>query len=141
MADTPVSSQYASEEQMAYAAILDWGMKIGFLALVVTFVLYLTGLVSPHVPVDRLPELWSLPVGRYLELTGVHTGWGWFELVGKGDFMNFAGITFLSAVTIGCYLRILPIMLAKREMVYSAIIVAEVAILGLAASGILAGGH
>ncbi|KJU82949.1 hypothetical protein MBAV_004846, partial [Candidatus Magnetobacterium bavaricum] len=54
----------------------------------------------PPVPVDELPKLWGLSVHEYLEKTGIHTGWAWLHLLGKGDFLNFAGIAFLGGVTI-----------------------------------------
>ena len=44
----------ATEEQRAYAWLLDWGMKIGLAMLVVTFALYLTGAMKPYVPVADL---------------------------------------------------------------------------------------
>lgn len=142
MADMPDNGkQYASEEQLAYAQWLDWGMKIGFVVLVVTFVAYLLGLTAPHVAHERLAELWSQPARDYLKATDTHTGWSWLTLIGKGDYMNFVGIAFLSTVTIVCYLRILPMFMAARDKVFAAIAVVEVLVLALAASGILVGGH
>jgi hypothetical protein len=138
MAET---KQYTTPEQTAYAVILDWGMKVGFVILVATFLLYVLGIASPHIPVDDLPRYWTMPVGEYLKAADVHPGWTWLALVGKGDFMNFVGIAFLSAVTILCYARILPILVAARDNVYTAIAVLEILVLTLAASGILAAGH
>ena len=46
----------ATEEQLAYAKLLDAGMKFGLLILVVTFIIYLTGILSPHVRVNDLPN-------------------------------------------------------------------------------------
>jgi hypothetical protein len=134
-------NQYTSAEQLAYAGWLDRGMKIGFVVLVASFLVYLLGWAAPHVPVDQLPELWKLPAAQYLKAADVHTGWAWLQLAGKGDYMNFVGIAFLSAVTIFCYLRILPIVLAEGDKVYTAIVVLEVAVLVLAASGVLVAGH
>ncbi len=57
----------AAEKQLAYAKILDMGMKIGLLALIVTFIACLTGVLTPHVPVNDLPKYWSLSVHKYLE--------------------------------------------------------------------------
>lgn len=131
---------YATPEQLAYATLLDWGMKIGFTILVISFVLYVFGIVEPHVPVADLPRYWSLPVGEYLSAANVHTGWSWLGLVKQGDFMNFVGIAFLSAVTIICYLRILPMLLKNKDVIYSILAILEVLVLVLAASGILAGG-
>jgi hypothetical protein len=132
----------ATEEQIAYAKILDLGMKTGLLALIVTFLIYITGALTPHVPVDDLPKYWSMPVKEYLEATNIHPGWSWLGLLAKGDFLNFIGIAFLAGVTIFCYMRIIPILFRKKDSVYGIIAIVEVLVLVLAASGILkAGGH
>ena len=132
----------ATEEQVAYAKLLDIGMKIGLLMLVITFAIYVFGIFTPHVPVSDLPKYWSMSVKDYLKATDIHTGWSWLYLLGKGDFLNFVGIAFLSGVTILCYIRIIPILFRKRDTVYAVLAIIEVLVLVLAASGVLkAGGH
>ncbi len=131
-----------AEEQLAYAALLERGMRVGFLGLLGTFAIYVTGLLAPRIPVDELPRYWSLPVKQYLAATGIHPGWGWVRLLGHGDFLNFVGIAFLSGITVACYLAILPVFLRRRDAVYAWLAVVEVLVLVLAASGILnAGAH
>ena len=132
----------ATEEQLAYAKLLDLGMKAGLLFLVVTFVIYLSGILTPHIPVNDLPKFWSMSVHKYLEATGIHPGWSWLGMVGKGDFLNFTGIAFLAGVTLFCYVRIIPILFRKKDTVYGVIAIVEVVVLALAASGVLkSGGH
>ncbi len=132
----------ATEEQLAYAKLLDAGMKLGLLALVVTFIVYLTGILSPHVPVSDLPKYWGLSVHKYLEATGIHSGWSWLGMLGKGDFLNFLGIAFLAGITMFCCMRIIPIFFKKKDTVYGVIAILEVMVLAIAASGILkTGGH
>src|SRR5512135_2287068 len=97
----------ATEEQLAYATLLDLGMKVGLLGLIITFIIYATGIFAPQIPVNDLPKYWSLPVYSYLEQTGIHPGWAWLGMLDKGDFLNFTGIAFLAAVTLVCYLRII----------------------------------
>lgn len=132
----------ATEERLVYAAILDKGMKIGLVALIVTFVVYLTGILSPHIPVEDLPKYWGMPVHEYLKINNIPLGWSWIGMLGKGDFLNFAGIAFLAGVTMICYIRIIPIYLRKKDTVYGIIAILEVLVLAFAASGILkVGGH
>jgi len=131
----------ATEEQLAYAKLLDLGMKVGLLTLIITFVIYLTGILAPHVPVNDLPKYWSLPVHSYLEQTGTHSGWTWLGMLNKGDVLNFAGIAFLAAVTLVCYLRIIPIFFRNKDTIYGIIAIIEVLVLALAASGILKAGE
>jgi len=132
----------ATEEQIAYAKLLDLGMKAGLLLLVITFAVYVFGILTPHVPVNDLPNYWKLPVKEYLEVTHIPHGWAWVGMVGKGDFLNFIGIVFLAGVTIVCYLRIIPILLRKKDTMYAVLAIIEVLVLTLAASGVLkSGGH
>ena len=129
-------------EQLTYASILDKGMKIGFLMLVFSFIIYLTGILPPYLPVNDLPKYWTMPVHQYLEATGIHPGWSWLGLLGKGDFLNFAGIAFLAGVTAVCYIRIIPILFRKKDIAFGVIAILEVVVLVLAASGLLkSGGH
>jgi len=132
----------ATEEQIAYAKLLDIGMKLGLLMLLISFTIYVLGIFTPHLPVTDLPKYWSMPVKEYLMATGIHTGWSWIYELGKGDFLNFAGIAFLSGVTILCYIRIIPILFRKKDTVYAVLAIIEVLVLVLAASGLLkTGGH
>jgi hypothetical protein len=139
----------APQEQLLYAKILAVGMYTGLCVLLATFTLYLTGAVEPAIPIDRLPEFWTLDVTRYLEAVNVQylhhdhllTGWAWVGVLGHGDYMNFVGIAVLSLVTLVCFLRIIPTLLRKHDYAYAAIAVLEVAILALAASGLLAVGE
>ena len=132
----------ASEEQVAYAKLLDIGMKVGLIMLVISFIIYLSGVLTPHIPVNDLPKYWSMPVKEYLKATNIHTGWSWIYLLGQGDFLNFVGIAFLSGITIVCYIRIIPILFKKKDTVYAVLAIIEVLVLTLAASGVLkSGGH
>ena len=132
----------ATEEQIAYAKLLDLGMKFGLLSLVATFIVYVFGIFTPHIPVEELPNYWKMPVKEYLHATGIHTGWAWLSLVGQGDILNFIPIVFLAAVTIFCYIRIIPILFRKKDTTYAFLAIIEVLVLVLAASGVLkSGGH
>lgn len=139
----------ADEEQLLYANILQVGMYIGLTLLLVTFALYASGIVAPAVPVERLPDYWTLDVHEYLEATNrdhLHhehpiSGWSWLQVLDKGDYLNFLGIALLSGVTIVCFLGIVPTLIRKQDRAYVVMALLEVVILALAASGILAVGH
>jgi len=135
-------AQKASEEQVLYANILNRGMLVGLLALIVTFVIYITGILEPNIPISEIQKYWAMPVNEYLELSGMHTGWSWVSKLGKGDLLNFAPIAFLSGLTIVCYLAIVPGFLRKKDTAYVVLALLEVVVLAVAASGVLgSGGH
>ena len=132
----------ASEEQMAYAGVLNIGMWLGLAILVITFFIYISGVLPTYVPIDDLPKYWTMRVHDYNVALNAPTGWNWTSLVGKGDYLNFVGIAMLSGLTILCYMVILPILFRKKDTAYAIIAIAEVLVLSLAASGILkVGGH
>ncbi len=139
----------ADEEQLLYANILQVGMYIGLTLLLVTFALYTSGIVAPAVPVEQLPDYWTMNVHDYLEATNRDhlrhehpiTGWSWLGVLGKGDYLNFLGIALLSGVTIVCFVGIVPTLIRKGDRAYVVMALLEVVILALAASGILAAGH
>lgn len=133
--------KYVTHDQLAYADVLEVGLRIGRFFLVATFILYVSGITSPKVPLSALPAHWSLAADQYSRFVGVGTGWGWIDLVRYGDYMNFLGIAFLASVTVACYLRLLPISLRRKDHTFSAILLIEVLVLVLAASGLLALGH
>lgn len=132
---------YATREQLVYAAALDVGMKIGFVVLAVTLAIYMSGLFEAHIPVEDLPRYWGLPAGEYLHAADVPTGWGWVGLAHRSDYLNFVGIAFLSGITIVCYARILPYPFKSRDYLFVGMAVAQIVVLLLSASGILAIGH
>ena len=132
----------ASEEQIAYAKVLNIGMWSGLALLIITFFVYISGAMPSYVPIDELPKYWTMRVHDFNVALNAPTGWGWASLVGKGDYLNFIGIAILSGLTILCYIVILPILFRKKDTAYAIIAIVEVLVLSLAASGLLkVGGH
>ena len=123
--------------QDAYARWLDALSKIAFALSVAGLAVYLSGALAPFVPIAKVAALWGEPVGRYLAASGAPTGWGWLSLVAYGDYLNLVGIAWIAFVSIACTLRILPALLAGGDRLYAAIAAAQIAVLLLAASGLL----
>ncbi|MEE8328618.1 MAG: hypothetical protein V3R54_01665 [Thermodesulfovibrionia bacterium] len=135
-------AQKATEEQILYANILNKGMLIGLLGLIITFVIYASGILPPKIPLGEVQKYWVMPVSDYLEKSGIQAGWAWLGNLGHGDMLNFLPIAFLSMLTIFCYLAIIPGLLRKKDTAYVVLAIIEVIVLTVAASGILStGGH
>lgn len=134
-------SQQQQAEASRYAYLLDWGSRIGVLALVFSFAAYVFGVLTPHVPLAQLPSVWNLPVHAYLQHTGTPTAWGWLALAHKGDLSNLIGIALLAGCSLPPLLGLIPLYLKRRDYIYAGLCVLVVTVLVLAASGILTGGH
>ncbi|OAI51532.1 hypothetical protein AYO46_07930 [Betaproteobacteria bacterium SCGC AG-212-J23] len=127
--------------QATYARWLDVATRIGFAISLVAFLVYVSGLVEPLVPLQELPRLWSLPASRFVALTGEPTGWGWLALLGKSDFLNLGAVALFGLVTLACYVRIVPILFSAGERLQAYIALAQVLVLVAAAAGFFTGGR
>lgn len=130
----------APAEQIAYANILFYGCWSGLALMLITYVLYVTGIMDPYVSMDNVIKYWGLPVGQYLADNNVPTGWGWATLLSNGDFLNFLGIALLGGLTIVAYIPVIFAYLKKKDFVFAVIALLEVLVLCFAASGIVGGG-
>ncbi len=142
MTDKSGKSLQAGPEQVLYARILEKGMFFGLLILLITFTIYVLGIMSPYIKRADVSKYWSMSVGDYLHEAHIEAGWGWIKMVGYGDFLNFIGIAILAGVTILCYLSIVPVLWKENDRLYAGLALLEAIILAVAASGILGtGGH
>ncbi len=147
--NSEAKTQETQSEQLLYASVLEIGMYIGLAILFITFALYASGILAPAVPLDQISSYWDQGVDKYLEAVNhdhlhmehLPTGWAWVTMLGKSDFLNFVGIAILAGITSICYLVIIPALLRKKDGAYLSMVILEVLLLALAASGILAVGH
>jgi hypothetical protein len=128
-------------EQLRYARWVDAGARAGLAVLVAVFFAYAAGFTEPHVPHSRLPQVWNLPVSEFLIATGVPTGWGWTSLAHRGDIANLIGIALLTGCSLLALVVLLPLYARRGDRVYLGIVVAQILVLLLAASGVLTAGH
>ena len=132
----------ASPAQLRYADTLFYGALLGFVIMLITYALYIFGILTPQIPLDEMPRLWSQSAAEYRAAGNIPQGWGWLALVGKGDICNFIGIAFLAALTIICFVQLAIGLLRQKQWIMAIIAILEVLVLSLAASGVLvAGGH
>ncbi len=93
--------------------------------------------MAPFIPIADLPQYWGLRAEEYLRRTNLPNGWGWVRLVAFGDLMNYVGIAMLAGLTIAGYLATFPGYLRKKDTPYILIVLAQIAVLLIAASGLL----
>jgi len=138
----------ATEEQVLYANILEKGMFFGLISMIVTFALYVFGIMPAVVPVGEIANYWNMPVDQYLaaindnflHMEHAPTGWAWLGLLGNGDFLNFLPVAILAGITILCYAAIVPGLFKRNDKAMGAMALATAIVLFLAASGIVGGG-
>ena len=128
-------------EQQLYARIVYHMNHLGLFVLVVGFVLYLTGMLAPNVPLEDLHKYWSLPLDQYLEKTGAPTGWQWISELGYGDAAPLLGIAILASITIVCYLVLFFKFLRRGIRPLVAITVIELFLMLLSASNLIQIAH
>lgn len=132
----------ASEAQLFYATVLNRLTLFGFAALVVAFLIYILGILSPYVPMREILQYWTQSSHHYLQAANIQPGWGWLSKIGYGDFLVYLPIVFLAGITIVCYVGVVFKFLKSRENVLAGIAVLEIVVLLAAASGLLkSGGH
>jgi len=123
-------------EQRIYARWLDIGTRVGLAMLVVGFAVYVFGVLDPHVPPQELARLWTLPVDHYVAATGAPTGGDWLRHLGKGDYLNFLGISVFASMSIVCYARIVPTLILQHDRLQLVLAASQLLVLLAAASGL-----
>ena len=132
----------APPEQITYANLLFYGSWGAIAILLITFVVYVSGFFESYIPINEVSQYWSMPVSQYVHEANIPIGWGWTTLLGKGDFLNFIGIALLAGMTIVCFIVILPYYLKQKDTIFVVLVILEVLVLSLGASGLLGtGGH
>jgi hypothetical protein len=129
-------------EQITYANVLLLGAWSGIFLMMLTYIIYITGIVTPHVDMGLITSNWDKGVGEYLEITHSPHGWGWTGLLNRGDFLNYIGLVLIAILTIICYFILMIGYSKRKDWTYFSICLMEIVVLSLAASGIFgAGGH
>ena len=131
-----------SREQIVherYARWLEAATRLAFAASLAAFVAYAAGLLPAFVPLEALPVLGQLPAADYLARTGAPAGWGWLRLLPYSDYLSLACVALIGAVTLVCYLAILPLLARLGERLQAALVAAQIVVLLIAMSGTLAG--
>ncbi|NQU02731.1 MAG: DUF1634 domain-containing protein [Syntrophaceae bacterium] len=138
MENKPESQLTLQAEQFRYAGIMEKGMFFGLAVLIVTFILYVTGIIRPYIPLNEFSRHFHKDVNSYLAETNIDAGWGWIKMLQYGDFLNFIGIAILTSITILCYISIVPVFWKKKDWVFAILAILEVIVLLIAASGLSA---
>ncbi len=128
------------KEQIIYADLLFYGSWGSLALLALTYTIYVTGILAPHIPLDKVIVLWEKSAHEYMVQGHAPQGWGWVYLLNTGDFLNFGGLAILAGMTIICFIPLIPAYIKEKRPIYALIAVLEILVLSFAASGIVGGG-
>lgn len=126
---------------MAYAEILSWVSLLGMIFLGLGFFIYLMQMLPSTVSIQEISQHWHLKASDFTHQLHIPTGWAWIDHIFHGDILSYASIVFLSTGTIGCLAIVAVVFFREKNHIYTAIAIAQVLILLLAASGIVSSGH
>jgi hypothetical protein len=122
-------------ENSVYARVLWIASLIGFFIAVITFLLYLSGIMVPRIPLGEIPGIWFLSSGEVMRLYGIPMGWGWLRLIARSDMACYAALAFIASGTIIALISVFIVYLSRRNLLYALIILLQLIVLCLAASG------
>lgn len=128
--------------QKLYGELLGKLVNVGIVLLFGTFIVYVSGILPPVIPMEDLPKYWIMPLGEFLAAAHSPTGWGWVARMNSGDYLTIGAIAFLASVSVVCYFVLFFSSMKAGLKLTTAIVAAELFLILLAASNILqSGGH
>jgi hypothetical protein len=137
----PLGQLPPTREALLFARTLQVGTWLSLAVLVLAFAGYVTGAVTPRVAIEELPSVWGLRAPDFAARAGLPRGWGWLGLLRYADLQPLLGVAMLAGLSIVAYLLLLVVFLRKGDAPYALISVLQLAVLLLAASGLVSIGH
>ena len=129
-----------SQAQLRYACILKKATMTGSIILIGAYLVYLFDLLPSFVPINDIHQFWGLNLQDYVAKSGIPLNWGWITSLNHGDMVSYIGIVFLTGASIICLGAIIPVFLKEKDKNYVVIVVVQIFVFIVAASG-LTGGH
>lgn len=120
-----------------FANVESFGVKIGLTLVIISFVLYVSGLLPAFVAVDQLPGMVSGGVDAFTQSTGLPTGWGWLELLHKSDMLTLGALVLLVGAILLAYIAMIPLCLRQKDHIYLVLVVLQLLVFLLAGSNLL----
>lgn len=124
--------------QRVFARSLRAVSTVALVLVAAAFGLYASGIAPGRISPAEAAASWHLPASELQERSGDAVRWQGLRSLLAGDALSLACLAFLTSGSMLCLLRILPTLLAERRRLLALFVAAEVAVLAVAASGILA---
>jgi hypothetical protein len=138
--DESAMTQEIVESEKSYSRVLRICTRIGFVLFLGVFAVYVLGIAQPRVSPEKVTQSWHLNADAYMAATGTEPGWAWAHDLSRSDNLCLLAVALLAIIGIICYLTVLPAFARGRDRTYVIIIILQITVWILAASGILARG-
>ncbi|NTW55260.1 MAG: DUF1634 domain-containing protein [Chlorobaculum sp.] len=133
---------HADKVQLAYAGILSKATTLGMILVAIGYIVYVFQLLPLSVPIDQVAGNWGLRASEFHQkVPGAPSGWSCFSHAGQGDMLSYISIIYLGIVTMMCLVAAGFAFLREKNMIYTLVSFAQIAVLILAAAGVVSGGH
>jgi len=116
-----------------FATLARWGARLALLAMLVSFALYVTGVLPPLVALQRVPGLLYEGSDVFMRQQAMPPGWSWLRHVGRGDLLTLASLVALQLVVMVAYVGAIPLLLRRRDWVYLGLVLLQLLVFALAA--------
>jgi len=130
-----------SPEHLRYAVILEYGVWAALFVLATSYLAYLAGWATPLVPLDQVQQHWGLSHDAFVAATGMPVKWRWLTQLQHPDMANLLGIAMLGLLSCAGLLGVLPVFWRRKDKAFCTAIILELAVVLLAASGVITRGH
>ncbi len=124
-------------EQLAYAKIIYHLANVGIIAMIISYILYMTDCPQSFLPINRLVQLWDIRSVELIRITTMPVGLDLIHHLNRSDIISLMSIIFISCITILGYIRILPCFIKEKDLPYTLITLLQIIVLILAVFGII----
>ncbi|GAB1484846.1 hypothetical protein MASR2M78_36640 [Treponema sp.] len=112
-----------------FASVLSLGSKIGLIGVLLSFAMYVFGIIPARISIEKVGELWSLPLSDFIANSGIETGpWAWLGTAVYSDTLAVLTLAFLSILITLAYIWIIPSFVKEKRPAYVVMILAEITI-------------
>jgi len=132
---------YADRVHILYAKTLDFVSHAVIVAMVVGYVLYLTGLLPLSIPIDAIAGNWHLSAADMQATLHHPSGWSFVSAPGgvlHGDVISYMSVILLALATLFCLAVAVVVYLREKRPLFFTIALGQFLVLVIAASGIMA---
>ncbi len=130
-------SERLPKARHAYARTLELVVPVAFVIALLTFILYVTGILEPLVTLPAAAKAWGMAAHEAHRFLGLEPGWGWLSKLRYADMLCLLSLALLATATpLACAVALIQ-YIRRREWIPSVIAFLQICVLALAMSGLV----